>query len=550
MGDNIADDPPVAEVEESSNIQTPAVSEAATAESTATIIETSTTVVQEESIIDVTSSVLTDSLSISSIRISTSVTESVKVVPIEEETIDVPVPPVGIDEFATITSVPCCKESPTASRRLSGVTDILHNGYIGHLSEKQNATMLAFINDVPIVQLESAKFTVESMEQVALRFLRARQFDVVKAKALLSECYTKMNEGNATECANTSPDMNAQCDVLALKNWYPHTTRGYDKLGRPILWEHSGKNNPSAISQMTTKENLIRYHWMTMEKVLDDAFTNSNHTMNTDGNYSTNSSSSSNESNRNNSSSNDDGADRFTALNQNIATLVILDFNGFGLQHCSSKMMEHAKTLVAIDNVCYPEILGKMIVINAPWLAVSTYSIVKTWLDPRTQSKIEIIGSGPETTKKLLQYIPIDILPKAYGGLGSDLFTSKPNAEMDFTSIPRAGTVSKTISVKPDHVFTCDSYITDGPVDFIVSYINESSPSTTATAITSSSKKNGTIIKQETVAGCKSNNEPTRVVYTFPPSPDTLTYTVTWSNASRFYTRPLLYVLTTSSSSL
>lgn len=37
--------------------------------------------------------------------------------------------------------------------------------------------------------------------------------------------------------------------------------------------------------------------------------------------------------------------------------------------------------------------------------AVTTWEVVRGWLDPRTQAKIEILGSGPETTAKLLEYI-------------------------------------------------------------------------------------------------------------------------------------------------
>ncbi len=52
-----------------------------------------------------------------------------------------------------------------------------------------------------------------------------------------------------------------------------------------------------------------------------------------------------------------------------ISTCVVLDFAGLNLSHCSSKMMDHVKMIVSIDNSCYPELLGKMLVINAPWLA-------------------------------------------------------------------------------------------------------------------------------------------------------------------------------------
>jgi CRAL/TRIO domain len=45
---------------------------------------------------------------------------------------------------------------------------------------------------------------------------------------------------------------------------------------------------------------------------------------------------------------------------------------------------------IGLDNVCYPETLGKMLVINAPYLAVQTWSIIKRFFDPRTLEKIEV----------------------------------------------------------------------------------------------------------------------------------------------------------------
>ena len=100
--------------------------------------------------------------------------------------------------------------------------------------------------------LEMAKFSVESIEQVALRFLRARQFDNAKSAVLLEDCINLMIEGKAAECAAASPNTNAQCDVDIMKNWYPHTCYGFDKLARPILWEHSGGTNPNVPTRFFT----------------------------------------------------------------------------------------------------------------------------------------------------------------------------------------------------------------------------------------------------------------------------------------------------------
>ena len=102
--------------------------------------------------------------------------------------------------------------------------------------------------------LAAAKYTVETVQQCALRFLRARGFDVVKALVLLSECNQKLTEMRAAHWASCDPDTTLNCDTAALRNFYPHIQRGFDKFNRPILFEHTGGMNPTAVLQMTSKQ--------------------------------------------------------------------------------------------------------------------------------------------------------------------------------------------------------------------------------------------------------------------------------------------------------
>lgn len=67
--------------------------------------------------------------------------------------------------------------------------------------------------------------------------------------------------------------------------------------------------------------------------------------------------------------------------------------------------VQHVKTLIQLDNVVYPEMLGKMFVINVPSFVVATYDMIKGWLDVRTQKKIEFLGSGHVATARLLEFI-------------------------------------------------------------------------------------------------------------------------------------------------
>lgn len=62
----------------------------------------------------------------------------------------------------------------------------------------------------------------------------------------------------------------------------------------------------------------------------------------------------------------------------------------------------------------YPEILGKMYIINAPFIFSGIWLIVKPWLDEKTKAKIKILGSGYQ--KELLSQIDAENLPDFLGG--------------------------------------------------------------------------------------------------------------------------------------
>jgi hypothetical protein len=210
-------------------------------------------------------------------------------------------------------------------------------GTKGFLVAEQHEALIEFLETVKTEDLTIAKFNAESLENVALRFLRARQFSVPDAAALLAKCVERKTSGRAQHFATVSADECVQCDIEALNKFYPHCMLGYDKLNRPVLFEQSGKINPAAITTMTTYASLVDYHWHTMEKNLNDMF--------------------------------DAAAQDSARGGAVISTCAVLDLEGLGLVHCTGAALEHMKALIALDNVCYPETLGKMLVINAPWLA-------------------------------------------------------------------------------------------------------------------------------------------------------------------------------------
>lgn len=91
----------------------------------------------------------------------------------------------------------------------------------------------------------------------------------------------------------------------------------------------------------------------------------------------------------------------------------IMDLKGVGLGMMSSAY-GYLQQASAISQNYYPERLGKLYVINAPWGFSSVFSVVKKFLDPVTVAKIHVLGSGYQ--KELLAQIPKENLPKQFGG--------------------------------------------------------------------------------------------------------------------------------------
>lgn len=91
----------------------------------------------------------------------------------------------------------------------------------------------------------------------------------------------------------------------------------------------------------------------------------------------------------------------------------VMDLKGVSIGKVP-QVYSYVKQASVISQNYYPERLGKLYMINAPWGFSTVWSIVKGWLDPVTVSKINILGSGYKS--ELLKQIPAENLPKDFGG--------------------------------------------------------------------------------------------------------------------------------------
>jgi len=62
----------------------------------------------------------------------------------------------------------------------------------------------------------------------------------------------------------------------------------------------------------------------------------------------------------------------------------------------------------------FPEMLGKLAVINAPLTFTAIWNVVKAWLSKETVAKVDILGSDYKDV--LLDLIDAENLPRSLGG--------------------------------------------------------------------------------------------------------------------------------------
>lgn len=91
----------------------------------------------------------------------------------------------------------------------------------------------------------------------------------------------------------------------------------------------------------------------------------------------------------------------------------IMDLKGVGVTRVPS-VYSYVKQASAMSQNYYPERLGRLYLINAPWGFSTVFSVVKGWLDPITVEKIHVLGANYQ--KELLEHIPAENLPETFGG--------------------------------------------------------------------------------------------------------------------------------------
>ena len=225
-----------------------------------------------------------------------------------------------------------------------------------------------------------------------LRFLRARKFDLVKTMEMFKKFLKWRIDMHVDELRENFEIEN----LIEIKRLYPHGYHRTDKLGRPIYIELYDKTDVKELFKITTEEKMIKYYIKAYERQIKYIFP----------------------------------ACSAVVKRPVEQSCTILDANGIGIFSLIGPIKGFLKLASDIGQDYYPEMLGKMTIVNVGFFFRAIWSMVKGFVDPKTQAKINLLKSNYKD--ELLQLVDEDKLPSflggkctcdnfVYGCLGSDI---------------------------------------------------------------------------------------------------------------------------------
>lgn len=242
-----------------------------------------------------------------------------------------------------------------------------------HLTPEQQSAYAELL-----ANLDSSKLLLAGHDDrhTLLRFLKARQWNPQRAQQMYLDMAKWRQDTNVDKLYAEFEFEHKE----TLQSIYPHFYHKTDKFGRPLYIELLGKTYATKILELTDLDTMVKHHikeWEVFEREILPACSK-------------------------------------MANRKIISNAVIIDLSGLHIMNFNRAAQRIMKSVCKIDQDYYPEHLGQMFIVNAPFIFQSIWAVVSPMLEERTRRKIILLGGS--YVDKVLSLIPKDNLPTVLGG--------------------------------------------------------------------------------------------------------------------------------------
>ncbi|XP_066998063.2 SEC14-like protein 1 [Anabrus simplex] len=249
-------------------------------------------------------------------------------------------------------------------------TDYIHR-YLGDLTLIQESRLVQLRKWV--ADLQKGKVPSDS---TLLRFLRARDFNVEKARELLSQSllWRKKHQVDRILSEYQTPQV--------VKDYFPGGWHHSDRDGRPLYLLRLGQMDVKGLMKAIGEEGLLQLTLHVCEEGLQLM----------------------------------EEATRLQG--QPVSTWSLLvDLEGLNMRHLWRPGIRALLRIIEIVEANYPETMGRVLVIRAPRVFPILWTLVSTFIDENTRSKFLFYGGNDyQEPGGLIDYIPEEFVPDFLGG--------------------------------------------------------------------------------------------------------------------------------------
>ncbi|XP_036454744.1 SEC14-like protein 2 [Colossoma macropomum] len=247
------------------------------------------------------------------------------------------------------------------------------SGRVGDLSPKQAEALAQFREKIQDVLPQCPS----QSDHFLLRWLRARNFNVQKAEAMLRKHleFRKHMKADTIITDWKPPEV--------LEKYFSGGMCGYDREGSPVWYDVIGPVDPKGLLLSASKQDFIKCKVRDCEMLQKECDLQS------------------------------------VRLGKNVESItMIYDCEDLGLKHLWKPAIELYGEVLTMFEDNYPEGLKRLFVIKAPKLFPVAYNLVKHFLSEETRRKVMVLGSNWQEV--LRKHIDPEELPAIYGGKLTD----------------------------------------------------------------------------------------------------------------------------------